>query len=159
MKRSLLAEAIGQRLVAAGQLSADEFKAIRNEALRQICSSAEDVTSIVHPTKRGSVTVGSWEIKELVKDTEGVYQVLSAWVKDRHMRPITLHKHDGVECLILLKGAILISIDGESQIVTAPGTVTIPMRAVHSVTPLERDTQMLVAISPPEPGYMVEQSA
>lgn len=159
LERPLLAEAIGKSLVASGQLSEEEFEAIRNEALRQICASAADVAGLVHPTKRGSVTIGSWEIKELVRDSDGVYQVLSAWVKDHRMRPIKLHSHGGVQYLILLKGAILVTIDVESQIVKAPGAVTIPMKAIHSVTPLERDTQMLAVISPPEPGYVIEESA
>ena len=154
----MLVEAIGEKLILEGRLSEDEFNVIRAEALQQICTAAADVASIVHKTKRDTLSSGSWEIEELAKDTDGTYQVLSAWVKDHRMRPITLHKHDGIEYLTLLKGAILVSIDVESQIVTAPDSVTIPKGAFHSVTPLERDTRMLAVISPPEPGYAVEKS-
>jgi len=157
LERPMLVEAIGEKLVSEGRLNEDEFNAIRAEALQQICASAADVASIVHMTKRHTLSSGSWEIEELARDTEGTYQVLSAWVKDHRMRPITLHKHDGTEHLILLKGAILVSIDVESQIVTAPGSVTIPKGAFHSVTPLERETQIIAVISPPEPGYEVPE--
>ncbi len=158
LERPMLVETIGEKLVSEGRLSEDEFNVVRAEALQQICTAAADVASIVRKTKRNTLSSGSWEIEELAKDTEGTYQVLSAWVKDHRMRPITLHKHDGIEHLILLKGAILINIDIESQIVTAPGFVTIPKGAFHSATPLERDTRMLAVVSPPDPGFRVEKS-
>jgi len=158
LARPLLAEAIGQRLVASGQLTEEEFEAIRDDALRQICSSAADVASIVRTTKRDTFATGSWEFEVLAKDDAGTYQVLSAWVKDHRMQPVKLHKHEGVEFLMVLKGAILISIDVESQIVRAPGTVTIPKSALHSVTPLERGAQILAVISPPEPAYTSEDA-
>lgn len=156
--RPMLVEAIGEKLVSEGCLSEDEFNAIRAEALQQICTAAAGIGSIVRKTERDTLSSGSWEIEELAKDTEGTYQVLSAWVKDHRMRPIALHKHDGIEHLTLLKGAILVRIDVESHIVTAPGSVTIPKGAFHSATPLERDTRVLAVVSPPEPGYGVEKS-
>jgi len=157
-ERPMLVEVIGEKLVSEGCLSEDEFNVVRAEALQQICTAAADVGSIVRKTKRNTLSSGSWEIEELAQDTDGTYQVLSAWVKDHRMRPIKLHKHDGIEYLTLLKGAILVSIDVESQIVTAPGSVTIPKGAFHSVTPLERDTRVLAVVSPPDPGFRVEKS-
>ena len=157
-ERPLLVEAIGEKLIADGLLKEEQFDAIRAAALHQICTSAADVASIVRPTNRNTVATGSWEIAELARDTEGTYQVLSAWVKDHRMRPIKMHKHVGVEFLILLEGSVLITIDIESQVLTAPGTVTIPASAFHSVTPLERGTRIIAVVSPPEPAYKVEAS-
>lgn len=159
LEQSLLAEVIGRRIVAAGLLSEEQFQALRKEALRDVTTSASDVASLVRLTKHNTLATGSWEIKTLVMDDAGSYQILSAWVKDHRMQPMAPHKHEGVEFLIILKGAILVSIDVESQIVNTLGTVTIPAGAVHSVTPLERDTQMLVVVSPPESEYVIEESA
>ena len=72
------------------------------------------------------------------------------------MRPIQMHQHVGVQFLVLLEGSVLIRIEAESQVLIAPGTVTIPASAFHSITPLERGARMLAVISPPEPGYRVE---
>ena len=159
LERPLLAEAIGERLVASGHLTEEEFAGLRDDALRQLCSPAEEVSSIVRQTKRDTLSTGSWEIGEVARDDANDYQVLSAWVKDHRMRPAALHKHEGVEFLIVLTGAILISIDAISQILRAPGVVTIPSCAVHSATPLERNTRMLAVISPPEPGYTIKEEA
>ena len=156
-ERPMLVEAIGEKLVSEGLLNDDEFNALRAAALQQICTSAADVASIVHPTNRHTVASGSWEIEELASDAKDTYQVLSAWVKDQRMRSIKMHKHVGVEFLILLKGSMLVTVDVESQVLTAPGTVTIPACAFHSVTPLARETQMIVVVSPPEPGYRAEK--
>jgi mannose-6-phosphate isomerase-like protein (cupin superfamily) len=153
LERPLLVDAIGERLVAEGRLSEAEFEGIRAEALRRICASAEDVANIVQPTGHQTLATGSWELEELTKDEEGTYQVLRAWVRDHRMRPITLHKHEGVEFLMLLSGAALITIHLESQVLRAPATVLVPGQAMHSVTPLERDTRLLAVLSPPEPGY------
>jgi len=158
LERPLLVEAIGEQLVADGLLNEEQFDVIRNEALAKICMSAAEVSTIVHPTSRNTVASGSWEIEELAKDTAGTYQVLLAWVRDHRMRSIKMHKHVGVEFLILLKGSALVTIDIESQVMAAPTTVTVPAHAFHSVTPLERGTQMIAVISPPEPGYEVEKA-
>jgi len=159
LERPLLAEVIGRNLIASGCLTEEEFESIRDESVQQLRSPAEDLASIVHQTKRDTFATGSWEIKEMVRDATGDYQVLSAWVKDHRMRPAALHKHEGVEFLIVLTGAILISIDVVSQIVRAPGILTIPGGAVHSATPLERKTRMLAVISPPEPVYPIKEEA
>jgi len=157
LDRPLLVEAIGEELVADGILKEEQFEAIRAAALQRVCTLGADVASIVHPTSRDTLASGSWEIAELSADREGTYQVLSAWVKDHRMRPIKMHKHVGVEFLILLKGSVLIRMDVESQVVSAPGALTIPASVLHSVTPLERGAMMLAVISPPEPAYRVEK--
>lgn len=157
LERPLLVEMLGEKLVAAGCLSEEEFEALRLEAMREVCVSAKDVASIVRRTDRETLATGSWEIEELARNESAGYQVVSAWVRDRRLRPITLHKHDGIEFLILLEGAALVTVDMDSQVVAAPGTVTIPRKAVHSVTPLEFDTRMVCVLYPPEPGYGAEQ--
>jgi mannose-6-phosphate isomerase-like protein (cupin superfamily) len=157
LDRPTLVEAIGEKLIADGVLKEEQFEAIRAEAIRQVCTSGEDVGSLVRSTSRHSVASGSWEIKEVANDSEGTYQVLSAWVKDHRMRPIKMHKHVGAEFLILLTGSILVGMNAESRVVTAPDTVTIPARVSHSVAPLERKTKMIAVISPPESGYRVEE--
>jgi len=158
LKRPLLVEAIGERLVSSGLLEEEQFDAVRAEALQQICLSAADVASIVHPTRRHTVAAGSWEIEELARDEEGTYQVLSAWLRDQRMRPFEMHRHVGIEFLILLKGSVLVSIDIDSQVLMAPSTITVPPYVAHSVTPLERTTHLMAIISPPEPGYGVKAS-
>ena len=152
LERPLLAEAIGKRLVASGQLTEGEFEAIRDEALRQICSSAANVASLIHPTKHGTLATGSWEIKELVRDTERDFQILLIWTKDRQLRPMSLHRHKGLEFLVVLSGAIVVIVDVESYIIKAPDCKFIPQGAVHSVTPLDRDTMIVAVLSPPEEG-------
>jgi len=159
LERPLLVEAIGEKLVAAGCLSEEAFDALRRDAIQELCASAEDVASIVRRTDEETLATGSWEIRELARNEDEGYQVVSAWVRDRRMRPITLHKHDGVEFLILLKGAVLVTLEMDSQIVTAPGAVTVPCKTVHSVTPLEFDTRMVCVLSPLEPGYVTEDAA
>lgn len=156
LERPLLIEAIGAKLVADGLLDEEQFDAIRAAALEQICTSAADAGSIVQPTARNTMASGSWEMRELSFDPDNKHQVLSAWVKDHRMRPIKMHKHAGVEFLNLLSGSVLLTIDIESQILTAPATVTIPASAFHSVTPLERETRMIAVISPHEPGYRLQ---
>ncbi len=159
LERPLLVDAIGRRLVESGRLEEQEFDAIRAQAAQEVCVAAENVATIVHPTDHDTLATGSWEIKEIYRARTGSYQILHAWVKDHRMRPMALHKHQGVEFFVILTGAVVITIDVESQIVTAPEAVTIPEHAVHSVTPLERETRMVCVISPPEPGYVVESTA
>lgn|GEM_PF-1578019 len=156
-ERPLLAEAIGEKLVANGILSEEQFDTLRREALQQICTTAADVSSIVRSTNHSTFTAGSWEIEELAIDSKGTYQVLSAWVRDHRMRPMKIHKHAGVEFVDFLEGAALVTIDLDSRVITAPDTVTIPPNAVHSMTPLDRKTRLVAVISPPEPAYRPEQ--
>ncbi len=156
LERPLLVETLGEKLVTAGCLTQEEFDVLRLEAMRELCATAKDVASIVRRTDRETLATGSWEIEELARNESAGYQIIAAWVRDRRLRPITLHRHDGVEFLILLEGAVLVTVDMDSQVLTAPGTITISRKALHSVTPLEFDTRMVCVFFPPEPGYGVE---
>jgi len=151
----LLSEAIGQLLVDKGALTDKEFQAIREEAMGGICSEARNVDHLVRPTKRATVTTGSWEIRELVLDLEESYQVVEAWVKDRRLRPITLHRHEGDEYLVVLAGAIMATIDLEARIVKAPDNLLLPGGAFHSITPLAKETRLIGVLSSPEMGFHV----
>jgi len=156
LERPLLAEAIGRRVVSSGLLSAEEFEDLRREALGDIRTLASDVDSLIRPTKRNTLATGSWEIKELARDTARDFQILLVWVKDRQLRPMSLHRHEGSEFLVMLSGAIMISIDAESCVIKAPDCRLIPQGAFHSAAPLDRNTVLLTVLSPPEPGYMIE---
>lgn len=150
--RPLLAEAIGRRLVATGLLNGEQFEALRIEALRDVTVPASDVSSLVHPTKRHTSATGSWEFKELVRDATRGFQVVLVWAKDRQLRPMSLHRHEGLEFLVVLSGAIMVSVDVETYIIKAPDCQFVPPGAFHSVTPLDRDTMLLAIVSPPEEG-------
>ena len=152
LERPLLAEAIGRRIIASGLLSEEKFEDLRREALRDVTTSASDVASLIHPTKHNTMAAGSWEIKELVRDAERDFQILLAWTKDRHLRPMSLHRHQGLEFLVILSGAILVTVDANSHVDKAPDCRFIPHGAVHSVTPLDHSTMMLAVLSPPEEG-------
>ena len=149
----LLCEAIGKLLVESGKVTEAEFAEIHDAAMHEICGEARRVGSLVRPTDHDTLTTGSWEIRELVLDEQENYQVVEAWVKDRRLRPITLHRHEGDEYLVLLSGAIMATIDLETVIVKAPDNLLIPGGAFHSVTPLAKETRLVGVLSPPELGY------
>ena len=158
LERPLLAEAIGRRVVSSGLLSAEQFEDLQREALGDITALASDVSSLIRSTKHNTLASGSWEIKELVHDTARDFQILLVWVKDRQLRPMLLHRHEGSEFVVVLSGAIMISVDAESCVIKAPNCRLIPQGAFHSAAPLDRNTTLLTVLSPPEPGYMIEQS-
>jgi len=158
LERPLLAEAIGRRVVSSGLLSAEEFEDLRREALGDITTAASDVSSLIRRTKHDTLAAGSWEIEELVRDTARDFQILLVWVKDRQLRPIPLHRHEGSEFLVVLSGAIMISVDAESYVIKAPDCRLIPQGAFHSAAPLDRNTMLLSVLSPPEPAYTVEKA-
>ena len=159
LERPLLAEAIGRRIVSSGLLSLEEFEHLRREALGDVTTLSSDVNNLIRTTKRNTLAAGSWEIKELARDTARDFQILLVWVKDRHLRPMPLHRHAGSEFVVVLSGAIMISIDAESCVIKAPDCKLIPQGAFHSAAPLDRNTMLLTILSPPEPGYTVEKKA
>ena len=54
---------------------------------------------------------------DLARDTARDFQILLVWGKDRHLRPMPLHRRAGSEFLVVLSGAIMISIDAESCVI------------------------------------------
>ena len=152
LERPLLAEAIGRRIVSYGLLSEAGFEDLRREALRDVTVPVSDVASLIHFTQCNTPAIGSWEIKELVRDTTKGFQILLVWTKDPRFRSIPLHMHEGVEFLVVLEGAIMVSVDAESHVIRAPGCQCIPQGAYHSVAPLERNSTLLIVLSPPEEG-------
>ncbi|MFC2079421.1 cupin domain-containing protein [Candidatus Bipolaricaulota bacterium] len=152
LERPLLAEAIGRRIISLGLVSEEEFEDLRRNALQDITAPASDVASLIHPTKRNTMATGSWEIKEIFRDASRELQILLVWAKDRQLRPMSLHRHTGFEFLVVLSGAIMISVDIETSVVKAPDCQFVPQGAFHSVTPLDRETLLLAILSPPEEG-------
>ena len=159
LERPLLAEAIGKRIISSGLLSSEEFERLWKEASRDITAPSSDVSSLLRPTNRDTLATGSWEIKEVARDTERDFQILLVWVKDRQLRPMLVHQHKGSEFVVVLSGGIMMSIDGESCIIKAPGCKLIPQGSFHSATPLDRSTVLLTVLSPLEPAFTVEKAA
>ncbi|MFC2095974.1 cupin domain-containing protein [Candidatus Bipolaricaulota bacterium] len=149
LERPLLIEAIGERLIASGAISAEQFADLRRETLHDISSQSSDTSRVFQPTENNTFLSGSWEMKQLVLDQENNFQVFSLWARDQSAEPIPPHTHDGTEFFVILTGAILLTIDAESRVVNAPDCQTIPNGASHSTAPLTPDTMMLTILVPP----------
>jgi mannose-6-phosphate isomerase-like protein (cupin superfamily) len=149
LERPLLAEAIGERIISSGLLSAEQFGQLRRDALRDITSPIPQTASVFQATENNTLVSGSWEIKELALDEERGFQIFLMWARDQRFNPIPVHTHDGMEFFITLSGAIMLTVDAESNVVTAPHCQMIPYGASHSTVPLTLDTLMLVILLPP----------
>jgi quercetin dioxygenase-like cupin family protein len=149
LERPLLSEAIGQRIVSSGLLSAEAFADLREQALQDITAPISYTASVLSPTKNNTLVAGSWEMKELVRDDKVGFQVFSVWARDQRHKPIPPHRHEGVEFFITLAGAILLTVDAQSIVVKAPHCQMIPHGAIHSTSPLTPDASLLAIMVPP----------
>lgn len=152
LERPLLTEAIGRRIVSSGLLSVEEFSELRRDALRDITTPVSKAASVFQPTAHNTFVAGSWEMRELALDAENQFQVFSMWTRDLRFKPIPLHTHDGAEYWMILSGAMIVTIDAESQVLKAPDCKVIPSGASHSSAPLTQDTRLIVVLSPPNKG-------
>lgn len=143
-------ERIGRRLVETGKLTKTEFEAVWRGVLNEISAQVPSTEKLVRSTRRGTLTTGSWEFKELLLDAKDGFQVVRVWAKDARARPVPAHRHASTEILIVLAGKISLTIDNELRVIDAPGCQQIPKGTSHAVAPLARDTTLLVVFSPPD---------
>lgn len=153
LERPLVSDIIGKRLVESGRLTEEEFDRLRHEALLEAASPLSDVSELVHSTKQGALTAGSWELRELFAADDASFHVLSAWAKDRRSRPFPSHRHEGEEFFMVLSGKVLVTVNEQPIIISSPGCHHISKGTSHSAAPLEPDTYTLVILSPPEDSY------
>lgn len=152
LERPLLTEAIGRRIVSSGLLSEAEFSELRKEALRDITQPHSKTGSVFQPTANNTFTAGSWEMRELACDLENQFQVFMMWARDLQFRSIPLHTHDGMEYWLVLSGAMMITVDAESQVLKAPETHVVRQGESHSSAPLSLETMLIVVLTPPNKG-------
>jgi len=152
IERPLLPELLRQKLVESGLMSESQFDGIWREAIAEAAERVPPASDLVRVTKRDTLTTGSWELKELMLDREIGIQVFKVWTKDTKSRPFSAHLHSGTETLIVLSGRVGITSENNLHVVEAPDSFTIPSNTSHAVAPLDRDTVLLVTISPPDDG-------
>jgi len=128
-----------------------------SEATQEAVSSAPLASEVVRRTKRATLSTGSWELKELVCDAENGFQVVRAWAKDGRCRPFSSHRHASVEILVVLSGKLGVTIGNELCVIEAPGCFMIQPGMPHAVAPLDRETQILGILSPPDEGLHTER--
>lgn len=152
LERPLLTEAIGRRIISSGLLSIEEFAELRRDALRDITTPVSKATNVFQPTAHNTFVSGSWEMRELALDLENQFQVFSMWTRDLRFKSIPLHTHEGTEFWLVLSGAMIVTVDAESQVLKAPDSKIILSGISHSSAPLTQDTQLVMVLSPPNKG-------
>lgn len=152
LERPLLTEAIGRRIVSSGMMSEEEFSELRKEALRDITEPLTKNPSVFQPTAHNTFTSGSWEMRELACDPENQFQIFLMWARDLQFKAIPLHTHEGMEYWVILSGAMMVTVDAETQVLKAPGAQIVPQGASHSSAPLSSETMLIVILTPPNNG-------
>ena len=141
-----------RKLIESGLITQSKFDEALREAAAEAAAYVPTAADLIRVTKRDTFTTGSWELKELMLDREIGIQVFKVWTKDSRSRPFPAHLHSGTETLIVLAGRVGVTSDNDLHVIEAPDSFTIPSNTSHAVAPLDRDTVLLVTISPPDDG-------
>jgi mannose-6-phosphate isomerase-like protein (cupin superfamily) len=153
LERPVVAQLIGKKLVESGKLTEEEFDRLLNASTREASAVVSDVASLVRTTKRSTVAVGSWELQELYVSEDDSFQILKAWSKDRRSKPFPAHRHESEAIFVVLSGKLLVTLSDEAVVLSAADAHHVPSGEPHAITPIERDTLVLVIVFPPEHSY------
>ena len=152
----LMATIIGNLLVAEDLVTSAEYQELMDRAAGKVQQSFTDSSVLLEPKAGDSLTIGSWEIANILTSAKGTFQIMEYWARDTFRTPIPGHHHEGDEFLVSLRGRTIVTLRGTSHILGPKNMLQIPAGCTHSATPLD-DTVHLIAILTC-PQYDIAQS-
>lgn len=148
-----VADVLRDKLIQSRILTDAQYEHLEREAISELRTEVRDVRSLLRHDGAETLATGSWQMAEVHRSSEGLYQIVYGHAKDAKRRAFPPHMHEGDEFLIALRGSVLASIAHRAEILVSPEAVWIPKQTVHSTAPLSADTVVVAILSPPDPAY------
>jgi quercetin dioxygenase-like cupin family protein len=141
----LLGDILGNILIKKGLVSKSDYE----QAIEQASAQLKKPHKLpIQRTTKGTVVAGSWESRQLFQRSDGAFQIIELWTKDSRQLPIQQHSHPGDEFLVLLKGRVILTMNGVPYTLRSLNMLQIPAGAVHSLKPCDCDCHLLSILSP-----------
>ena len=125
----------------------------RLDSLKVLFSSSPELSFTTNP--RGFVYSDSVEAVTVYQNKD-VTITIGTWGKEGDLWPDHCHA-DSLEFLIVTRGNFLVKIGSIPRFMGRGECATVPLGKNHSVTSLEKDSQMIGICIPPEMAYLVEE--
>ncbi|MEW6217441.1 MAG: cupin domain-containing protein [Candidatus Bipolaricaulota bacterium] len=143
-------ELIVEKLVETGKITHkdyDEATAAANKALKDAQKRA--VEAVAHNTARQTLTIGSWEGRELYRSPDNQVQVFDHWARDAKKTPTPeiVHEESRVWAIVI-SGEVRMRIDGEEEVFGPHQVIHIQPGMPHASTPLTRTTRVILVLMP-----------
>jgi mannose-6-phosphate isomerase-like protein (cupin superfamily) len=153
-----LGDIISRILVEEGRLSEDEYNHVLDQASVELQHANATIKVPVVKTSKGTLVSGSWEIRQIFRRSDSVFQILECWARDSRQLPMEAHRHAGDEFLIMLHGRAIVTMCGTPYTVGPLNMFQIPTESLHSVKPIDSLCHLLAILSPAVPEYFGESS-
>jgi mannose-6-phosphate isomerase-like protein (cupin superfamily) len=150
---AFLENSVGQRLVEMGRVTAEEYRDILDQAARNLRRSFVPRMPPIERTGSGEMLAGSWSIQNVFAPPGGAFQILEAWARDSLQQAMGQHSHASDEYVIALGGKTLFVMSGAPCTLRKNGVFEVPAGVIHSATPLDADSHLVVVVIPAAPEY------
>lgn len=143
-------ELIVEKLVDTGKITRkdyDQAATAADKALR--AAQRKAVEAVTHDPVGTTMTIGSWEGRELYRSPDNLVQVLDHWARDAKKTPTPEIVHDESDVwAIVVAGQVRLQVDGEVTLL-GPGEVAhVSPGTPHVSTPITRTTRALLVLMP-----------
>jgi len=159
LNRPALSDAIAKHLIDEGKILPEDYRRARETVLHESQTFHRQVGEVLHVTDHGTLVSGSWEVSPVPIRFSSEYHILEAWALDDEHTPMPLHCHDAsVEYVIVISGHLMLTLEEEHRIVGAGDVEIIPRGLPHAVTPMSKETHVVVVCAPPDPSLDAESA-
>jgi mannose-6-phosphate isomerase-like protein (cupin superfamily) len=148
-----LQDLVGRKLVETGRISHAQYTEALHQASSELRRSFQPARAPVDFVEGGTMVSGSWQIENVFCSSDGSFQILECWARDSLQQPMRQHFHDADEYAIALDGRSLFVMSGLPSTLSKGNVLQVPAQANHSVTPLDRDSHLLMVTVPATPDY------
>ena len=143
-------ELIVEKLVDTGKITRkdyDQAATAADKALRAAQKRA--VEAVTHDSASKTMTIGSWEGRELYRSPDNSVQVFDHWARDAKKTPSPEMVHDESDVwAIVVAGQVRLQVDDEVMLL-GPGEVAhVGPGTPHVSTPMTRTTRALLVLMP-----------
>ncbi len=143
-------ELIVEKLVETGKITHkdyDEATAAANKALKDAQKRA--IEAVAHNTARQTLTIGSWEGRELYRSPDNQVQVFDHWARDAKKTPTPEIVHDESDVwAIVVSGKVRLEVGDEVRVLGPREMVHVGPGVPHVSTPLTRTTRVILVLMP-----------
>lgn len=143
-------ELIAQKLVETGKITHSDYSqatAAADKALKEAHRRAAE--AVTRHAARGTMTVGSWEGRELYRSPDQQVQVFDHWARDTEKTPTPEIVHDDNDVwAIVVSGKVRIQVEGELKTLGPRDMIHIGPGTPHVSTPLTGTTRAILVLMP-----------
>lgn len=141
---------IVEKLVETGKITRKDYDQAVTAADKAIKTAHKKTAEIVaHGTTRQTLTIGSWEGREIYRGPDGELQVFDHWAHDakKVATPTLVHEGSHVWAMVLA-GKVRVQFKTGDKILGPHDTLHVTPGTPHSTTPLTKSTRVLLVFAP-----------